>query len=192
MLRILHDTKYDFIKLVAHRRRRHRRLHRRSGLISLGDPRRPELQHRVHRRHARCSCEFTQAARRRPAVARTVDAAGFTGAEIQQFGSDTRVHRSARRPSQARRRRQGRRASRRRSRRRSSRSSARTTCSVVRTEAVGPRVGDELSRNAIIAILHLVPRHAGLSRDSASSGASASPPSSRRRTTPHARSRSSR
>ena len=146
MLRILHGTKYDFIKwwrlavgitaaFIA------------AGLIFLG-------VHGINR-----SIEFTggtlmqisfQQAQPDPgAIRATVDAAGYTGSEIQPFGS----------PREFTIRAAGHKAS----------SNVETTAreieaalhqkfgvtepKVVRTEAVGARVGEELSRNAVTAII---------------------------------------
>jgi preprotein translocase subunit SecF len=147
MLRILHDTKYDFIKpwryavgitiafIVA-------------GLGFLA----------IHGGLNR-SIEFTggtllQLEFAQPPnvgdIRATVDGAGFAGAEIQQFGSNREftvraaghvraanaVENTASEIKSALERRYGARNVR-----------------IVREETVGPRVGDELSRNAVIAIL---------------------------------------
>jgi preprotein translocase subunit SecF len=147
MLRILHDTKYDFIKpwriaigvtvaFIA------------TGLIFLG------VHHGLNR-----SIEFTGGTlvqvefAKRPDVGDlrgTVDAAGFRGAEIQQFGSDTsftiraaghqtvggKVENTAAEIQTALEQKYG-----------------KSNIHIARTEIVGPRVGDELSRNAMIAIV---------------------------------------
>jgi preprotein translocase subunit SecF len=147
MLRILHGTNYDFIKpwrwavgitvaFIA------------VGLIYLA-------VHGINR-----SIEFTggtlmQLEFKQPPnvgdIRATVDAAGYPNSEIQQFGSSreftiraaghtqaagTTVEATAKEIQSALERKFGADAFR-----------------VVRTEIVGPRVGDELSRNAIIAIL---------------------------------------
>ena len=106
MLRILHDTKFDFIKWWQHAVGRHRRVHRCSGSLWVlgGHTARRQLQHRVHRRHA--DAAPVRAGRRTPmSFARRSTQAGFTGAEIQQFGDATRVHRSRRRRGRQRARR---------------------------------------------------------------------------------------
>jgi len=147
MLRILHGTKYDFIKpwriaigitvaFIA------------TGLIFLG------VHHGLNR-----SIEFTGGTlvqaefAKRPDVGDlrgTVDAAGFRGAEIQQFGSDTsftiraaghqtvggKVENTAAEIQAALEQKYG-----------------KSNVHIARTEIVGPRVGDELSRNAMIAIV---------------------------------------
>jgi len=148
MLRILHDTKIDFIKswriaviataaFIA------------AGLIAL------VLHGGLNR-----SIEFTGGTLMQlefaqpPNVAdirSTVDAAGFMGSEIQQFGgpreftvraashasaSTTQVENTATQIKAALERKFG-----------------AGNVRVVREEIVGPRVGDELSRNAMIAIL---------------------------------------
>jgi preprotein translocase subunit SecF len=147
MLRILHDTKYDFIKpwriaigitvaFIA------------TGLIFLG------VHHGLNR-----SIEFTGGTlvqaefAKRPDVGDlrgTIDAAGFRGAEIQQFGSDTsftiraaghqttggKVENTATEIQTALEQKYG-----------------KANVHIARTEIVGPRVGDELSRNAMIAIV---------------------------------------
>ena len=148
MLRILHDTKYDFIKpwriaigvtvaFIA------------TGLIFLG------VHHGLNR-----SIEFTGGTlvqaefAKKPDVGElrsTIDAAGFQGAEIQQFGSDTsytiraaghatagvgKVENTATQIQAALEQKYG-----------------KSNVHIARTEIVGPRVGDELSRNAIIAIV---------------------------------------
>jgi len=80
----------------------------------------------------------------------TIDAAGFRGAEIQQFGSDTsftiraaghqttggKVENTATEIQTALEQKYG-----------------KANVHIARTEIVGPRVGDELSRNAMIAIV---------------------------------------
>jgi preprotein translocase subunit SecF len=148
MLRILHDTKYDFIKpwriaigvtvaFIA------------LGMVFLG------VHHGLNR-----SIEFTGGTlvqaefRQKPDVGQlrsTIDAAGFQGAEIQQFGSDTsytiraaghatagvgKVENTATQIQAALEQKYG-----------------KSNVHIARTEIVGPRVGDELSRNAMIAIL---------------------------------------
>jgi preprotein translocase subunit SecF len=147
MLRILHDTKYDFIKswrialgatiaFIA------------IGLIALG----------IHGGLNR-SIEFTGGTlvqaefAKKPDVGdlrSTVDAAGFNGAEIQQFGSDTsftiraaghqaaggKVENTASEIQTALEKKYG-----------------ASNVHIARTEIIGPRVGEELSRNAMIAIL---------------------------------------
>jgi preprotein translocase subunit SecF len=148
MLRILHDTKYDFVKpwriaigatvaFIA------------IGLIALG----------IHGGLNR-SIEFTGGTlvqaefAKKPDVGdlrSTIDAAGFKGAEIQQFGSDTsytiraaghqvapgaKVENTATEIQSALERKYG-----------------AANVHVARTEIIGPRVGEELSRNAMIAIL---------------------------------------
>ncbi|MEO7457668.1 MAG: protein translocase subunit SecF [Gemmatimonadaceae bacterium] len=145
MLRILHDTKIDFIKswrlavgitaaFIA------------AGLIFLG-------VHGINK-----SIEFTggtlmQVSFKAPPdagqIRSTVDAAGYTGSEIQPFGSPREftiraaghdltaaVEKTARDIETALKTKFG-----------------ADQVTVVRTEIVGPRVGDELSRNAMIAIL---------------------------------------
>ena len=148
MLRILHDTKIDFIKswrlavgitaaFIA------------AGLIAL------VLHGGLNR-----SIEFTGGTLMQLEFAQppniadirsTVDAAGFTGSEIQQFGSSreftvraashvrtsgTEVQNTATQIKAALERKFG-----------------PGNVRVAREEIVGPRVGDELSRNAMIAIL---------------------------------------
>jgi preprotein translocase subunit SecF len=147
MLRILHGTNYDFIKpwriaigitvaFIA------------TGLIFLG------VHHGLNR-----SIEFTGGTliqaefAKKPDVGQlrsTIDAAGFQGAEIQQFGSDTsytiraaghqtaggKVENTATEIQTALERKYG-----------------QGNVHIARTEIVGPRVGDELSRNAMIAIV---------------------------------------
>jgi len=147
MLRILHDTRYDFIRpwriaigitvaFIA------------SGLIFLG------VHHGLNR-----SIEFTGGTlvqaefAKKPDVGDlrgTIDAAGFSGAEIQQFGSDTsytiraaghqsaggKVENTAAQIQAALEQKYG-----------------KSNVHIARTEIVGPRVGDELSRNAMIAII---------------------------------------
>jgi len=147
MLRILHDTKYDFIKswrialgatiaFIA------------IGFIALG----------IHGGLNR-SIEFTGGTlvqaefAKKPDVGElrsTVDAAGFKGAEIQQFGSDTsytiraaghqstggKVENTATEIQTALEQKYG-----------------KSNVHIARTEIIGPRVGEELSRNAMIAIL---------------------------------------
>jgi len=147
MLRILHDTKYDFIKswrialgatiaFIA------------IGFVALG----------IHGGLNR-SIEFTGGTlvqaefAKKPDVGdlrSTIDAAGFKGAEIQQFGSDTsftiraaghqltggKVENTATEIQSALERKYG-----------------PANVHVARTEIIGPRVGEELSRNAMIAIL---------------------------------------
>jgi preprotein translocase subunit SecF len=145
MLRILHDTKYDFIKwwrvavgstvvFIA------------AGLIFLGI-------HGLNR-----SIEFTggtlmQVEFKQPPDAgqlrQIVDAAGYPGSEIQPFGSpreftiraaghdvSSSVEKTARDIEAGLHGKFG-----------------ATEPKVVRTEVVGPRVGDELTRNAIMAIV---------------------------------------
>ncbi len=145
MLRILHDTKIDFIKswriavgitvaFIA------------AGLIFLGI-------HGINK-----SIEFTggtlmQVTFKTPPdaglIRSTVDAAGYTGSEIQPFGSpreftiraaghdvNAAVEKTARDIETALKGKFG-----------------AGEVTVVRTEIVGPRVGDELSRNAVIAIV---------------------------------------
>ena len=150
MLRILHGTSYDFVKpwrwavgitiaFIA------------IGLIYLG-------VHGINRSieftgGTLMQLEFTQA----PNVGdirATVDAAGYPNSEIQQFGSareftvraaghaapaagqNVEVERTARDIQAALEQKFG-----------------KSDVRVVRTEIVGPRVGDELSRDAIVAIL---------------------------------------
>jgi preprotein translocase subunit SecF len=147
MLRILHDTKYDFIKpwriaigitvaFIA------------TGLIFLG------VHHGLNK-----SIEFTGGTlvqaefAKKPDVGElrsTIDAAGFRGAEIQQFGNDTsftiraaghqtvggKVENTATEIQGALEQKYG-----------------KSNVHIARTEIVGPRVGDELSRNAMIAII---------------------------------------
>jgi preprotein translocase subunit SecF len=147
MLRILHDTKYDFIKpwriavgiTVAFIT---------AGLIFLG-------VHGINQ-----SIEFTGGTLMQlefsqpPNVADlrgTVDAAGFRNSEIQQFGSNKeftvraaghavspggKVESTAAEIQAALEQKYG-----------------KANVRVLRTEIVGPRVGEELSRNAMLAIL---------------------------------------
>ncbi|MEO6525597.1 MAG: protein translocase subunit SecF [Gemmatimonadaceae bacterium] len=147
MLRILHDTKYDFIKwwrvavgvtvaFIA------------AGLIFLG-------VHGINR-----SIEFTGGTLMQLEFAQppnvgdlrgTVDAAGYANSEIQQFGSTkeftvraaghataagAKVESTATEIQAALERKFG-----------------KANVRVVRTEIVGPRVGEELSRNAMLAIV---------------------------------------
>ena len=147
-MRILHGTNYDFIKrwrialaltvaFIA------------TGLIFLG----------VHKGLNR-SIEFTGGTliqvefAKKPDVGElrsTIDAAGFRGAEIQQFGSDTsftvraaghqaaagaKVESTATLIQAALEQKYG-----------------KSNVHIARTAIVGPRVGDELSRNAMIAIV---------------------------------------
>jgi preprotein translocase subunit SecF len=147
MLRILHDTKYDFIKpwriavgLTV--------LFISAGLIFLG-------VHGINRSieftgGTLMQLEFTQA----PDVGElrtTVDRAGFPNSEIQQFGSTKeftvraaghapaaggKVENTAAEIQAALEQKYG-----------------KSNIRVLRTEIVGPRVGEELSRNALLAIL---------------------------------------
>jgi preprotein translocase subunit SecF len=147
MLRILHGTNYDFVKpwrialgltmaFIA------------AGLVALAT-------HGINR-----SIEFTggtlmQLQFTQPPnvgdIRSTVDAAGFPNSEIQQFGNaneftvraaghapsaDGRVENTAASIQTALEQKFG-----------------KSAVKVVRTEIVGPRVGEELSRNAVIAIL---------------------------------------
>ena len=95
MLRILHDTKYDFIKHWRTRRRRHDRVHRARrrapGVPHGAHRRRAELQHRVHRRHGG-SAASSSSRRAADVVRGAVDQAGFTGAEVTTFGDPTELH----------------------------------------------------------------------------------------------------
>jgi preprotein translocase subunit SecF len=148
MLRILHGTNYDFIKawrialgvtvaFIA------------TGFIFLG----------VHKGLNR-SIEFTggtliQLEFAKPPnvgdIRGTVDAAGFTGSEIQQFGSSREFTiRAASHNTAA-----GAKVENTASEIRAAleQKFGRGDVRVVREEIVGPRVGDELSRNAMIAIL---------------------------------------
>ena len=148
MLRILHDTKIDFIKSW-----------RLAVLITAGFIAAGLIALVIHGGLNR-SIEFTGGTLMQlefaqpPNVAdirSTVDAAGFTGSEIQQFGgareftvraashataSSTQVENTATQIKAALERKFG-----------------AGNVRVVREEIVGPRVGDELSRNAMIAIL---------------------------------------
>jgi len=146
MLRILHGTNYDFIKpwriavgitaaFIA------------TGLIFLG------IHHGLNKSieftgGTLMQIEFTQAPN--PGDIRaTVDGAGYTGSEIQPFGSpreftiraaghdaSSSVEKTAREIEAA-----------------LHAKFSPTQPKVVRTEIVGARVGDELSRNAVIAIV---------------------------------------
>ena len=148
MLRILHDTKYDFIKAwrIA--------LGATIAFIVIG------LVALVIHGGLNRSIEFTGGTLMQLEFAQppnvgdlrsTVDGAGFTGSEIQQFGnnreftiraaghtaaSDAQVQNTASRIRAALEQKYG-----------------AANVRVVREEIVGPRVGEELSRNAMIAIL---------------------------------------
>ena len=146
-------------------RQRQLRLHRRSGGTPTGSPplfilpgllflhgARAELQHRVHRRHPGADAEpSSRWTSRRSAPASTARAS--TGAEIQSFGGAERVRRP-RAGGQAGHRRQrhpGHRAT--RCGRRSTSVLGAGNYTIVRTEAVGPKVGGELRQKAFLAIL---------------------------------------
>src|SRR5215218_2773013 len=148
MLRILHDTKYDFIKAwrIA--------LGATIAFIVIG------LVALVLHGGLNRSIEFTGGTLMQLEFAQppnvgdlrsTVDGAGFTGSEIQQFGNnreftiraaghtaapDAQVQNTASRIRAALEQKYG-----------------AGNVRVVREEIVGPRVGEELSRNAMIAIL---------------------------------------
>ncbi|MDB4905756.1 MAG: Protein-export rane protein SecF [Gemmatimonadetes bacterium] len=147
MLRILHDTKYDFIKYWKHA------VIITAGFIVLGLA---EMGLRGTRRSIEFTggtlmqLQFTQAPQIDD-IRSLVDVAGFHGSEIQQFGSSTEYTIRAQ-PGQV-----GGAAV-------AGDSTAKIigraltakygdAVKVVRSEFVGPRVGAELSRNAIIAIL---------------------------------------
>lgn len=156
MLRILHDTKYDFIKYWKHA------AIATIAFIALGF-----VLLGVHKARTGSainrSIEFTGGTlmqvsfRKAPsvdAIRGTVDRAGYTGAEITQFGTDTEYTiRAQPHPGTE-------------NTAASSDSAAKhiegalhqqfgdsTQVKVLRSEYVGPRVGQELSRNAIIAIV---------------------------------------
>jgi preprotein translocase subunit SecF len=148
MLRILHDTKFDFIKAWR------LALGLTIGFIAVG------LIALVLHGGLNRSIEFTGGTLMQLEFAQspnvgelrsTIDAAGFTGSEIQQFGnnreftiraaghsvaSDAQVQNTASRIRAALEQKYG-----------------AGNVRVVREEIVGPRVGEELSRNAMIAIL---------------------------------------
>lgn len=146
MLRIFHDTRFDFIRwwrvaaaltvafILA-------------GLASFA------VQGGVN-----YSVEFTggtlqQVEFRQPPrvddVRATLDRAGIEGAEIQQFGSPTEFSIRARGGDEG----AGAEAASRRIQRALQKRYGASEVRVVRTEAVGPRVGAELRRGAIVAIL---------------------------------------
>jgi preprotein translocase subunit SecF len=153
MLRILHGTKIDFVKpwriavgvtvaFIA------------VGLIMLG----------VHEaRHGTAlakSIEFTggtlmQLEFKQPPdvgqIRATVDAAGFTGSEIQQFGTDREF--TVRAAGQNEGAGQGVENTAQRIQAALETKFGTDNMKVVRTEIIGPRVGQELTRNAALAIL---------------------------------------
>ena len=150
MLRILHDTNYDFIKwwrwaagLTA-------------AFILLG------LASFAFRGSVNRSIEFTggtlmqlqftksvDAGR----IRSTLDAAGISGAEIQQFGSDNEFTVRAQNRAEVAQQAVGAESVAQRVQAALTKEFGADAYKVVRTEAVGPRVGEELSRNAAIAML---------------------------------------
>jgi preprotein translocase subunit SecF len=150
MLRILHDTKFDFIKwwrwaagLTA-------------GFILLG------LATFAIRGGPNYSIEFTggtlmqlQFTRAMDAgrIRSTMDRAGITGAEIQTFGSDSGFTIRAQNRQEVASQAAGAETVAQRVQAALTQEFGVNTYRVVRTEAVGPRVGAELRRNAAIAML---------------------------------------
>ena len=149
MLRILHDTKYDFIrwwKVMAAITIAFIVL----GLGSLA-VKRPNL-----------SIEFTggtllQLTFAKPPdvgeIRHTLDSAGIAGAEIQQFGNNREFTVRAQNPEQVAAQAKGAEGIAVTIERVLKQHYGENAVSVGRTEAVGPRVGKELARNAVIAIL---------------------------------------
>ena len=150
MLRILHDTKLDFIKwwrwaagLTA-------------GFILLG------LASFAFRGGVNYSIEFTGGTLMQlqftksidPARIRsTLDRAGIAGAEIQKFGSDSEFTVRAQDRRDVAQQASGAESVAQRVQEALNREFGATAYRVVRTEAVGPRVGAELRKNAAIAML---------------------------------------
>ena len=100
MLRILHDTKIDFIKLVALGRRPHGGVHRdrasaRSRFAA------GSTQHRVHGRHADAGPD-SRSRPSRPSCARRSTPAASRTRRSQTFGSGQRITRSAPAPRRSR------------------------------------------------------------------------------------------
>jgi preprotein translocase subunit SecF len=149
MLRILHDTKFDFIKwwrwaagLTA-------------GFILVG------LASFVFRGGVNYSIEFTSGtlmqlqftkAMDAGQIRSTLDGAGIRGAEIQQFGSDSEFTVRAR-GQQNLSQQAGAEAVAERVQAALTKQFGASAFKVIRTEAVGPRVGAELRRNTAIAML---------------------------------------
>jgi preprotein translocase subunit SecF len=150
MLRILHDTKFDFIKwwrwaagLTA-------------AFILLG------LASFVIRGGVNYSIEFTGGTLMQLQFAKatdvgrirsTMDRAGITGAEIQTFGSDSGFTIRAQNRQEVASQAAGAESVAQRVQDALTKEFGSNTYRVVRTEAVGPRVGAELRRNAAIAML---------------------------------------
>ena len=150
MLRILHDTKLDFIKwwrwaagLTA-------------AFILLG------LSSYAFRGGVNKSIEFTGGTLMQlqftkaidvGRIRSTMDRAGITGAEIQTFGSDSGFTIRARNREEVASQASGAETIAQRVQAALTREFGANSYRVVRTEAVGPRVGAELSRNAAIAML---------------------------------------
>src|SRR6187397_199961 len=150
MLRILHDTKFDFIKwwrwaagLTA-------------AFILLG------LASFVIRGGVNYSIEFTGGTLMQLQFAKatdvgrirsTMDRAGITGAEIQTFGSDSGFTIRAQNRQEVASQAAGAESVAQRVQDALTKEFGSNTFRVVRTEAVGPRVGAELRRNAAIAML---------------------------------------
>jgi len=150
MLRILHDTKFDFIKwwrwaagLTA-------------GFILLG------LASFAIRGGVNYSIEFTggtlmqiQFTKSADAgkIRETLDRAGIRGAEIQQFGSDSEFTVRAQNETEVAQQASGAERVATRVRQALTTEFGAGTFRVVREELVGPRVGAELRRNAAIAML---------------------------------------
>ena len=150
MLRILHDTSFDFIKwwrwaagLTA-------------GFILLG------LASFAFRGGVNYSIEFTggtlmqlQFTKATDAgrIRSTLDRAGITGAEIQQFGSDSGFTVRAQNRQDVAQQASGAESVAKRVEAALTREFGANAFRVVRTEGVGPRVGAELRRNAAIAML---------------------------------------
>jgi preprotein translocase subunit SecF len=150
MLRILHDTRFDFIKwwrwaagLTA-------------GFILLG------LASFVFRGGVNYSIEFTGGTLMQVRFTKTLDAgrirstmdrAGITGAEIQTFGSDSEFTIRAQNSRDIAQQANGAETVAQRMQEALTREFGATAYKVIRTEGVGARVGEELQRNAAIAML---------------------------------------
>ena len=150
MLRILHDTKFDFIKWWRWA----------AGLtlafILLG------LGSFAFRGSVNYSIEFTGGTLMQVRFTKAIDAgrirstldrAGVTGAEIQNFGSDSEFTVRAQDRRDVAQQASGAESVAQRVQDALTKEFGATAYRVVRTEAVGPRVGAELRRNAAIAML---------------------------------------
>ena len=197
MLRILHDTKYDFIKywktaaigtiafIVL-------------GMVLLGvhaarhNGAGAELQRRVHRRHRRAAA-VRAAARRRRRSRRGRRRRASPAPRSRRSATPNDYLVKVQRRRQARPRPRTPTASARRSRASLDAAAARATSRrCVRAESVGPRVGSELQDEGDHRDPHLVHRHADLSRDPLRVALRRRRRRSRRRTTSSRRWRSSR